>query len=216
MVRIQYDLSTNAAPYFDAVWELVHRGILRPTTAIDGQHQRPPYLSGLLFGLTAYGRKWLLVNDPVECLPTDYSRFGQLLANHSRKFGAGFHSRSQEAVGSYRARTYLACCVMCGAAAESILLALAIARRGDEAAVLKDYRGGSGRSRIENYVLSQQNGVVQETLPKYLDLLKYWRDDAAHGQAVSIGEEEAFTSLLLLMRFAGFVDERWTELSGVS
>ena len=44
----------------------------------------------------------------------------------------------------YQAQTYLATCTMCGAAAESILLALAIAHSGSEARVLAEYATANG------------------------------------------------------------------------
>ena len=44
-------------------------------------------------------------------------------------------------------------------------------------------------------------------------LLKYWRDDAAHGAASLISENEAFTALAMLLRFAEFVDSHWSDLT---
>jgi len=46
-----------------------------------------------------------------------------------------------------------------------------------------------------------------------MNLLKYWRDESAHGIESKIQEEEAFTSLLLLLRFAQFADSRWQDLT---
>ena len=40
-----------------------------------------------------------------------------------------------------------------------------------------------------------------------MELLKYWRDEAAHGPASNISEAEAFTSPMLLMRLARYADE---------
>ena len=48
----------------------------------------------------------------------------------------------------------------------------------------------------------------------FLALLKYWRDEASHGGPSSISDNEAFTSLALLLRFAKFVRDRWGELTG--
>jgi hypothetical protein len=44
-------------------------------------------------------------------------------------------------------------------------------------------------------------------------LLNYWRDSAAHGRNSHIGENEAYTALLLLLRFAMFASDRWAELT---
>ena len=143
----------------------------------------------------------------------EYGRFSQLLTSHSTRFGSGYHARSQEAVSCYRAHTYLACCAMCGAASESILLALAIGKVGNEEQVLREYRTNTGRTKIERLLLAQQNSYIQQELPNYTSLLKYWRDDAAHGMNTNISEGEAFTSLILLLRFAQFADDRWDELT---
>ncbi len=171
---------------------------------------------GASFNLTPYGKKWLSQTSGYECIPSEYGRFSQLLTKHSHRFRNGYQVRSQEAVGCYRAHTYLACCVMSGAASESILLALAIAKTRDEERVLKDYGTTTGRTKIENLLLNQQNSYIQKELPNYTNLLKYWRDDAAHGADTNISESEAFTSLLLLLRFAQFADEKWDELTGAN
>jgi hypothetical protein len=102
---------------------------------------------------------------------------------------------------------------MCGAAAEAVTLALAIAKSGDEERVRREYDGASGRTRVERLLMAQQNAFVQRELPNYLDLLKYWRDSASHGLESPIQEREAFTSLLLLLRFAQFAVDRWADLT---
>jgi len=100
------------------------------------------------------------VSPGYECIPSEYGRFSQLLAGHSDRFGNSYQVRSQEAVSCYRAHTYLACCVMCGAASESVLLALAIPKTGNEERVLRDYGTATGRSKIEKLLLSQQNIAI--------------------------------------------------------
>jgi hypothetical protein len=79
---------------------------------------------------------------------------------------------------------------MCGAAAESIILALAVAKNGDEGAVLKMYSTAMGRSRVENVILGTQPQAVRDEFHRYTTLLKHWRDDSAHGRAVRITEAE--------------------------
>jgi hypothetical protein len=103
---------------------------------------------------------------------------------------------------------------MCGAAAESILLAVAIDRRGDTASVLKDYRAGGGRTRVERSLLGQVGEPVSSRFRMFTDLLNYWRDDGSHGVASTIDEPEAFDALSRLMRFAHFVSDQWTVLTG--
>ena len=48
----------------------------------------------------------------------------------------------------------------------------------------------------------------------YTVLLKYWRDEAAHGKVSGISDNEAFTSLAYFLRFVQFADARWNELTG--
>jgi hypothetical protein len=207
-----FDYQTNSNPFYDAAWSLCTREILRPGVIYPQNNQYAGFI-GAGFNLTPYGKQWLEETSGYECIPSEYGRFSQLLVGHSYRFGNGYHVRSQEAVSCYRAHNYLACCVMCGAASESILLALAIAKTGDENRVLKDYATTTGRSKIENLLLSQQNSYVCRELPNYTNLLKYWRDNAAHGADTTISEGEAFTSLLLLLRFAQFADQGWDNLT---
>jgi hypothetical protein len=212
-ISFEMDTRTNSTPFYDAAWSLCTRGILRPGVTYPQRQFEYIGIIGAGFNLTPYGRQWLNQTSGYECIPSEYGRFSQLLAGHSHRFGNGYQARSQEAVSCYRAHTYLACCVMCGAASESILLALAIAKTGNEERVLRDYGTATGRTKIENLLLSQQNSHVHQELPNYTNLLKYWRDNAAHGADTTISESEAFTSLLLLLRFAQFADEGWDKLT---
>jgi hypothetical protein len=203
----------NAAPFHCATWRLCNIGVLAPRPKqISGQGG----VSGSDFLVTEYGQKWLDNLADYDYSPTEYGRFSTLLAAHSERFGNGYHARSQEAISCYRAQAYLACCAMCGAASESILLALAVAKTNNEERVLKDYGTTTGRTKIEKLLLSQQGSFIHRELPNYMGLLKYWRDDAAHGADTNISESEAFTSLLLLLRFAQFSDEKWVEITASS
>jgi hypothetical protein len=187
----------------DAAWQLCRRGILRPGVRDLQQQGNSHGHAGQGFSLTSYGRAWIAAANP-ELIPTQPGRFGQLLVKASPRFGPGFLERSQEASASYQGGTYLACCTMCGAAGESILLAIAIKKAGDEKAVINEYASAFGRSKIIRRVLSGRSQPVQEELTRYMELLKYWRDAAAHGRATHITETEAYTSLVLLLRFALF------------
>ncbi len=208
------DRETNSKPFYDAAWNLCLRGILSPGLInIDAHSSTQKTIRIGVFNLTSYGKQWLNKISSYECIPSHYGRFSQLLSQYSQRFGKGYHIRSQEALSCYRSHTYLACCTMCGAASESILLTLATAKNGNEEEVLKMYKGSNGRSKIENLLLKEQNSYVHRELPKYTDLLKYWRDYAAHGFDTTISETEAFTSLLLLLRFAQFSDEKWDKIT---
>lgn len=102
---------------------------------------------------------------------------------------------------------------MCGAAAESILLATAIAKTGDEQKVLAAYSTAKGRASVENMVIGQATDNLKREFQGLTSLLKYWRDAAAHGQASTISDNEAYTSLALLLRYGTFVSEKWQELT---
>ena len=144
-----------------------------------------------------------------------------MLAPYRARFGASFHERGQEAIRCYGAHAYLACCTMCGAAAEAILLAIAVANepwiamsKEDEARVLGQYNASGGRRRVENLILGKARRELHDEYVGYMTLLKYWRDQAAHGKVSDIKDNEAYTSLALLLRFAIFVNENWSELIG--
>jgi hypothetical protein len=211
MTAYEYDLATNTATYVQAVWQLCRRGILSPAMKVT--RDRGLSFPGDEFTLTDYGENWLRV-APDVALPTEYGRFAGFLASHASRFRPSYHLRSQEALACYRAGLYLSCCTMCGAAAEAIILSLAIAKVGDERGVLRDYQSSGGLGRIRRQLAAQQNSRVHEAIDQFSELLKYWRDEAAHAGEMRIDEEHAFLALLLLLRLARFADERWDEIKG--
>ncbi len=200
-------------PLLDAIWDLCVRGILRPGAVTCGSGYA--VATGNHYALTNYGLRWLQKTNLSEAVPIEYGRFSLLLARHDMRFGAAYRVRAQEAVRCYEAHTYFACCAMCGAAAESILLALASKRMSEQAALLEYQRSG-GRRRIRDRLVSQARIEIQTRFDSYLELLNYWRDESAHGVARSIGEEESFTSLLLLLRFAQLGSDEWDALTSNS
>jgi hypothetical protein len=169
--------------------------------------------AGAGFSITPFGRKWLAEDTEDIWVSTEPDRFAQMISPFRTRFGDGFHSRAQEAVRCYGAHAYLACCTMCGAAAESILLATAIGKVKDEQKVLAAYSGSQGRSRVENMVVGKAPEPLRREFLGLTGLLKYWRDTAAHGHASTISENEAYTALALLLRYASVVNERWNELT---
>jgi len=102
---------------------------------------------------------------------------------------------------------------MCGAAAESILFALAVEKTGDEERIGKDLASAGGRVRVENLILGPQPARLQRSFGTCTELLKYWRDAAAHGQATGITEDDADTALMRLLRLAQLADDNWDELT---
>jgi hypothetical protein len=197
---------------YDAAWELCRRGILRPGVRGWNLQATPDGASGNGYSITPFGRQWLAESDHDDFIPTEPERFAQMFAPYQERFRPSFQERAQEAIRCYGAHAYLACCTMCGAAAESILLATAIAKE-DEAAVLSQYNSSGGRRRVESIIIGKVRQELRDEYMGYMTLLKYWRDQAAHGRASGIKDNEAYTSLALLLRFAIFVNEYWAELT---
>ncbi len=199
--------------FYAAAWDLCRRGIIRPGVRMMGAQATAAGRGGDGYSVTPFGRQWLDEDTSDAYIPTEPGRFAEMLEPHRDRYGPGFYERSQEAIRCYGAHAYLACCVMCGAAAEAILLAAVIARQGDEAEVLCAYNSSQGRSRVENMLLGQARDRLKREVQGFLTLLKYWRDQASHGATASISDNEAYTSLALLLRFATYVDEWWSELT---
>lgn len=194
----------------EAAWELVRRGILRP-----GSHRYPTVGNSddSAFTLTRQGQAWML-NPESKILLLQPGALARTLAEYGSLYGDGYLQRANEAIKCRTAGAYLACCAMCGAAAESIVLALAIEKSGDEEAVLKTYNSRSGRSSVLSGLVGQVVDPVRRRLLTYSELLSYWRDDAAHGVASNLGDAHAEEALERLLRLAQFADDHWKELTG--
>jgi hypothetical protein len=204
---------TQVSPFFySAAWELCRRGILRPGVVQYRAQATDDGSAGNGYSITPFGRIWLVESDRDDFVPTEPERFAQLLKPYESRFGSGFHERAQQAIRCYGAHAYLACCAMCGAAAESIMLALAIAKEGDEESVLKSYRASNGRGKIESQIIGMETGRLQREFVGFTELLKYWRDESAHGRVSNISDNEAFTSLAILLRFAQWTNDHWDDL----
>ena len=199
--------------FAEAAWDLARRGILRPGVRVHGQQSTEDGSAGYGFSLTSIGQQWIQEADPIHFVPTASHRFSELLGDFRSQFGEGYFSRSQEAVRCFQAMAYLACCAMCGAAAESIMLAAAAAKTGDEDTVLEKYRSAQGRSRVRNLLVGAASRRLQADFDTFLGLLNYWRDEAAHGVASNLGSTEAELGLVQLCRFAVFMKDNWEVLA---
>jgi hypothetical protein len=200
-------------PFYDAAWELCRIGVLRPgphASMGQGSIGGGTY-SGDGYSITQFGHEWLA--DPDRRAAGDPSRMSEILMSFGRMYGPGFAQRAVEAVRCHRTQNYLAACVMSGAAAESILLAVAIEKTKDEKKVLKQYAGAGGRGLTTKMVVSGLRGSIVRQYEAALQVLHYWRDDAAHGMATTISEVEAYASLTQLLRLAQFCSDRWTDLT---
>jgi len=199
--------------FYTAAWELCRRGILRPGVKVYGAQATEEGSAGSGYSVTPFGRTWLAEADRDDFIPTEPERFGALLGRYHNRFGPGFSARGQEAIRCYGAHAYLACCAMSGGAAESILLATAIAKRnGDENAVLALYKSGHGRSKVEGIVVNGVQAPLQRRIEAMTELISYWRNDAAHGKPSRLSDMEAYTTLTMLLRLAALIDDHWTEL----
>jgi hypothetical protein len=197
---------------YAAAWDLCRRGILRPGVESYLGQATADGASGNGYSVTPFGEVWLAEAKSDDFVPTEPERFGEMLAQYQERFGPAFQERAQEAIRCYGAHAYLACCTMCGAAAESILLATASAKK-NEPEILAMYKTAGGRGRVENTIVGQARKEIREDFLGCLTLLKYWRDQAAHGKVSRITDNEAFTSLVLLLRFALFVEDNWAALT---
>jgi hypothetical protein len=208
----EQELRKLSPVFYAAGWELCRRGILRPGIKYHGAQATADGGAGNGYSITPFGHTWLKESNHHDFVPTEPERFGEILAKYKHKFGAGFHERAQQAIRCYGAHAYLACCVMCGASAESVILSAAIAKEKDETVILEKYRSANGRKSIENILIGKARKQLQDVYKTYSALLKYWRDEAAHGRASKIEDNEAHTSLVLLLRLAMFVNDNWDEL----
>lgn len=199
--------------FYAASWELCRRGVLRPAGGDSSTVGQKKPIGMERYMLTPAGFDWIRQSDQYDLLPLQPERLSRLLVELEERFGSGYQERAQEAIRCYSALAYLGCCAMCGAAAESITLSIAIRKRdGDEDAVLDMYSRRDGTRNVLNLILQGQDRGSRAEMEKYTDLLKYWRDIAAHGQLAGIGEGEAYLSLIQLYRFAIFADQRWERL----
>jgi hypothetical protein len=105
---------------------------------------------------------------------------------------------------------------MVGAAAESILLALAIAKLANEEEVIKRYEARGGRNTLVNLLVGQQGPAIANPFQAGMKLLSYWRDAAAHGRSVLISSAEADLALRELLILSQFSFDNWTALTETS
>lgn len=196
--------------FLDALWTLCRRGLMRPSVAMRGGQGLP---TGEGYSLTAAGRAWLADKDRVR-VPADPSRFGSIIEKYAVRLGDAFRRRAHEAVKCHETGTYLAACAMAGAAAEGVLLEVAAAKSGDREQVLKMYLAKSGRREVTNFVLAGVGEPLASQMRMLLELLGYWRDNAAHGVDHVYSEVEAHDALSRLLRLAMRVGESWPALTG--
>lgn len=195
----------------DAAWHLVRQGLLRPGPRASGVATMELKV-GQAFSLTPFGREHISDELYPSIIPTDPSAFGKLIEKYLERFGPGFQQRAQEAIRCFNTGNSLACCAMAGASAESVMLAMAIAKQGTETDVLAEYKSGSGRRKIESRVTSTLSHPLKGQIADCFGLLKYWRDNSAHGAVFDVNETEAYAAITSLLRLCQLSDAHWSEI----
>ena len=104
---------------------------------------------------------------------------------------------------------------MVGAAAESIVMALGVARLGEQTAE-RIYYGKNGRKLLEDAVLDGVSTWLARDVRGHTSLIALWRDRSAHANESEVTEGEAYMSLLGLLKFANLVSESWSKLVPVA
>jgi hypothetical protein len=194
----------------EAAWSLCRLGVLRPGSA----HEHFGEFGDMRgYAVTTFGQTWLAEHDTPAYIPTDPSRIVALLTRRADLFGGTYALRVNDAARCYSAHAYYACCAMIGAAAESILLAAAVIKLGEDEA-LRLYRGMSGRRTLTNAVLRNCAEHVSREFRLHVDLISLWRDLSAHADPGIISEQEAFANMRGLIKFTHFAEQRWAVLTG--
>jgi len=195
--------------FFDAAWELCRRGIVRPGVRRTGDQA----VDDGGYSLTVLGRAALPGLDETSFLLAQPGSLSATFQQYQHRFGSGFLQRAQEAIKCRNAEAWLGCCAMVGAAAESILLALAVAKIGDEAQALAVYKRANGRQLLLNAIVGQAMAQRRATLITFAGIVSLWRDEAAHGQASPIANANADEALRQLLHMCQWVDREWDNLT---
>jgi hypothetical protein len=135
------------------------------------------------------------------------------LSSYKKRYGEGFYQRAMEAIRCRDSQAWLACCTMVGAAAESILLAVAINKSGNEDAVLATYSRASGRSAILKEIVGKSSEYIRNNLNTFSEIISNWRNEAAHGKETVLDTANADELLRQLLLMCQWVDKYWETLT---
>ena len=153
------------------------------------------------FSLTDFGKDWLS-NRENTANPRRYGEFGNLLAEFDSTYGQFYAIRSQESLSCFRHGNHVACCAMAGACAETILFTAYVKLVGDESKALKDMASSGGRGRVESALLGRLKEGQRLEIQTSMSIIKYWRDNSAHGLTGMVNQNEAYVALITLLNFA--------------
>lgn len=200
--------------FYDAAAELCRRGIFRVGEKLPMGRGGPRYTLSDGYSITATGCEWLS-RATARYIPTAPSRYLDSLGKPGKVLGPGFLQRAGEAAGCHASENHLACCAMCGAAAESALLAIADAKIGDPEQVQREYRKSHGRQNVTKLIFgSSPTSTLGNQFESAFNLLTYWRDEAAHGGPSTITQVQAYDALDRLLRLGFFAWDNWQALTG--
>jgi hypothetical protein len=102
---------------------------------------------------------------------------------------------------------------MVGAAAESILLAAAIAKTRDEGRVMRAYISSRSPKRLPDIVVGQAPARLARAFRSGMGLISYWRDVDGHAQMSAVSALETEQAIHRLLMLAQFCHENWDELT---
>jgi hypothetical protein len=195
--------------FYEAAWELCRRGIVRPGIRRSGDQA----VEEGGYSLTIAGRAALQNLDETAILLAQPGSLAGAFTAYRARFGDGFQQRALEAIKCRNAEAWLACCAMTGAAAESVLLAIAISKLEDEAEVLSIYRRANGRQAVLNAIVGQAAVNVRTSLTTFAGIISLWRDEASHGQASLLGTANADEALRQLLHMCQWANQQWGVLT---
>lgn len=197
-------------PFFEeAGWVLCQRGVLRPgVSQSNGQA-----VNNGGYSLTEAGKKKLGELDPSDLLLFQSGSLITTFEGFAQRFGEGFVQRSTEAVRCRDTSLWLASCVMCGAAAEAVLLGIAVEKTQDEKRVFQLYRATGGRQKILDLIAGNAKQYLRDTLSTFSGIIGVWRDQAGHGAATHISQANSDEALRQLLHMCQWVDKEWDNLT---
>jgi hypothetical protein len=198
------------AMFLDAAWELCRRGLLRPGALLSG-------LKGISddtgYSLTTHGEAWLTFAADGDWITLQPDTLSNVFGKYRTRLGEGYYQRSQEAIRCRNADAWLAACAMVGAAAESILLAAAIAKTRDEGRVMRAYISSRSPKRLPDIVVGQAPAHLARAFRSGMGLISYWRDVDVHAQMSAVSALETEQAIHRLLMLAQFCHENWDELT---
>jgi len=202
-------LTAEYYPHFqEAGWLLCMRGVLLP-----GVHTyQAQSVSDGGYSLTVAGAEQLDNLDETTGLIYRSGSLQNTFREFADLFGDAFQQRALEAIACRDAGVWLASCVMSGAAAEAVLLAIAIAKTKNEDEVLTIYRRAKGRRDVLNVIIGQAQKHRKDTLKAFTGIIAAWRDEAGHGAATKITTANADEALRQLLHMCQWTRREWEAL----